>query len=311
MTSAIRAVLVGLGGLTYAAAAAVLMGLALPMAGPGRAAWRPRARKGWHVVSHRVICAAFAATGLFVAGCTAVQVAKRYEEMPLPTPYLRYGATDSLRTGMSVEEVAHALGTRGVHQATAFEINGPQVLIVEVEIQDALGRRWLVFLDGNLAGMPKPNDNGVMPSEDIRAAGRVWAYAAEASDLLGVRVAPRPVPAESTLGHVMAVTSAIGYVQAKRDHEKNAAIALKFDGMKIRLGMRQGDVERLFGPPRSCEQFPGGVTAQYFGDDYDTALVYPHSHSWVAVLYQGEVVVGVYSRDFFSPAWKRRRGGCG
>ncbi len=228
----------------------------------------------------------------------------------MPTPYLRYGATDSLRIGMNVDEVAQALGTRGVHQATALETNGQQVLIVEVEIQDSLGRRWLVFLDGNLAGMPKPLGNGAVPSEDIRAPGRVWAFTADASDLLGVKVAPRPAPAESTLGHVMAFTGAIGYVQARRDHEKNAAIASQFNGLKIRLGMREGDVEHLLGAPRSCERFPGGLTAHYFGDDYDTALVYPHSYSWVAVLYQNGAVVAVYSRDFFSPTWKRRQGGC-
>ncbi len=49
MTSAIRAVLVCLGSITHAAAAAVLIGLALPMAGPGRAAWRIRVRESCQV----------------------------------------------------------------------------------------------------------------------------------------------------------------------------------------------------------------------------------------------------------------------
>lgn len=259
-----------------------------------------------------MVATASAMTGC-AAGRAADRTATRIETTVQTVPA---EAMSDLSAGMTRRDVARLMESDGLHQFSLLQDGRTHICVSHFldsgDPKKSLGQEfYFLFIDGKL-------EKVVLPvSLEGRPEGQAWDQASvqameqvlSGRNLLASGLQDK-VAAEGEY-HRFVLPSAAKIVLMRAppisriDHFRNRMLAKKYHGERIELGASPSDVEAVLGQPRYNRVISSTETVRVYGQEGNLKVKPQYQYSWVAVVYQDERAVRVYSHDFFDGKWKR------
>jgi len=104
---------------------------------------------------------------------------------------------------------------------------------------------------------------------------------------------------------------ATGSASRKNEIDRNSEIARKYDPLQIALGVSTNNFTGGFKYPYAISSSGEHGMIYIFGEEVSQRVPKILRASWVAIAIEREVVIRVYSNDFFNDRWKRGKEGNG
>ena len=230
-------------------------------------------------------------------------------------------AEPAVTVGMSIEELHHAVG-RYVHQFTVTRA-AQTVRCVSAPVSKDRWSFYLVFVEDRLANIvERPQIHFEIVVVDGRRMGRRTVKldddvesvlhapelsSGEAMEIAGERARhsretqerysePLPIPL-----FLWELGEALNGPRLEQEKDKHRKLLKQFDPLKVELGMSPDQVAETFTSKCVGERRVGESVIRFYGEAGEVSTI---RDPWVAVRFEDDLVIAIYSADFFDPRWR-------
>jgi hypothetical protein len=221
-----------------------------------------------------------------------------------------------LRDGIAPDDVQRALGKEGTHQFTAVR-GDSEYLCLSVSIQESTSTYYLVFVDDGLTKVVEPLTEEFrdvelagamvsvrMPFDPFDKVEKVLSRPSLSDEDLAAAVdrarARKPALSFNQTPAAVLTLPALA-LEAPRiaaDYARNRELARRYSPAKVRLGMPADEVDGLYGMPYATHAAPAREMRVY-GEAVALDINPAHRFSWVAVVFEEDRAIAVFTHDFF------------